>query len=54
MDAVEIINVFLSVIEDGSHWQYRLLDILDNNPNIELKKMGFFKDWHNDPFLAYF
>jgi len=45
-----VLNVFLSVIADGSRWQYRLLDLFDNNPDIQLEKMGFFKNWHNDPF----
>jgi hypothetical protein len=39
-----VLNIFLSVIADGSRWQYRLLDILDNNPDIQLEKMGFFKN----------
>ena len=45
-----VLNVFLSVVADGSRWQYRLLDLLDNNPDIQLEKMGFFKNWNNDPF----
>jgi len=49
-----VLNIFLSVIADGSRWQYRLLDLLDNNPDIQLEKMGFFKNWHNDPFWRIF
>ena len=45
-----VLNVFLFVIADGSRWQYRLLDIIDNNSNIQIEKMGFFKNWHKDPF----
>ena len=45
-----VLNVFLSVIADGSRWQYRLLDLFNNSPDIQLEKMGFFKNWLNDPF----
>jgi len=45
-----VLNVFLSVIADGSRWQCRLLDLLTIIPIYSLEKMGFFKNWHNDPF----
>ena len=49
-----VLNVFLSVIADGSRWQYRLLDLLDNYPDIHLEKMGFPKNWHKDQFWRIF
>ena len=45
-----VLNVFLSVIADGSRWQYRLLDLLKSNQNIPVERMGFHKNWHEDPF----
>ena len=45
-----VLNVFLSVIADGTRWQYRLLDLLINNQNLPIESMGFYKNWHKDPF----
>lgn len=45
-----VLNVFLSVIADGSRWQYRLLDLLRNHQNIAIERMGFIENWYKDPF----
>jgi abortive infection bacteriophage resistance protein len=45
-----VIYKFMYVIADGSRWQYRLSDLLDENPNAPLAEMGFPVGWKDDPF----
>ncbi|WLE98110.1 MAG: Abi family protein [Candidatus Electrothrix communis] len=45
-----VLNVFLDVIADGSGWQQRLSDLIDQNKEIPLQNMGFHSGWSSDPF----
>lgn len=45
-----IIKVLLNVIAPNNHWSYHLYDLIKAHSNINLSKMGFSVEWHNDPF----
>ncbi|WP_446011931.1 Abi family protein [Candidatus Electrothrix sp.] len=45
-----VLNVFLNVIADGSGWQQRLSDLIDQNKGIPIQDMGFHTGWSSDPF----
>lgn len=45
-----VLNVFLSVIADGSSWQRRLCDLMQRNKDISVSAMGFPADWAADSF----
>jgi abortive infection bacteriophage resistance protein len=46
-----VLNVFLEVIADGSGWQRRLSDFIEQNKkDIPIHEMGFYPDWDLDPF----
>jgi abortive infection bacteriophage resistance protein len=45
-----VLNLFLSVIADGSSWQRRLRDLIQNNKEIPISAMGFSADWDADLF----
>lgn len=45
-----VINVFLRVIADGSSWQKRLKELLEEYPEIDTKKMGFPEGWAQHAF----
>ena len=45
-----VLNLFLSVIADGTRWQNRLFDLLKDNQGLPIQKMGFPEKWHTDPF----
>jgi len=45
-----IMNIFLSVIADGSRWQDRLRTLIAESPDIPISEMGFRSEWFKDPF----
>jgi len=45
-----VLNLFLVVIADGTRWQNRLFNLLEENQNISIKEMGFSDKWYEDPF----
>lgn len=45
-----ILKIFLDVISPGSEWAKHLRDLIKQHPQIDVKKMGFKKDWESDSF----
>jgi abortive infection bacteriophage resistance protein len=42
--------VLMTIVADGSRWQYRLADLLEKHACIPLEPMGFPSDWTRDLF----
>ncbi len=45
-----MLRVLMSVIADGSKWQYRLAVLADSHPEVPLVAMGFPENWKKDSF----
>lgn len=42
----------MSTISPGSSWGTRLYELMDEHPRVPLRAMGFFDNWHRDPFWS--
>jgi abortive infection bacteriophage resistance protein len=36
-------------VTPGHHVRYKILELIDQNPNIPIYKLGFLNDWKNQP-----
>lgn len=45
-----VLKIFLDIISPGSGWAKHLRNLVNEHPMIDIRHMGFYRNWTDDPF----